>query len=245
MKTSHKLIGAALIAAAGVAVVVPSATKAAPGDYTGKGKIVFTKNNTGTTNTPPGTTGPVIPGPVNSADEDLKIIFVSHLDFKQNELLTHGNLKTYDADVYKTNEGADGSGAAISMPNYVKFQDHRTDGLENHYTIKAEISKQFTHTSGHVMANAKLNYSNAKLVSATNGATMPTGAIANFALTYGAESTVLTNKEAGKGFGTHDIQFGDLGTNADKSVQLEIPGAVILRDGEYQAEVTWKIEDAR
>lgn len=242
MKTSHKLVGAALLAAVGVSVALPGATKAAPeagSEFSGNGKIVFTKDNTSPTVEPPGKTGPEIEGPANPADLDLKILYVSDLDFDQNELLTHGSVKTYDALPNEATVVADGS--AMTTPNFVQFQDYRTE-VENKYKISAAITQQFTNGT-HVMDNAKLNYSNATWMSANNSATMPTSTIANFTVTD-TKADVVTVNEAGKGYGKHDIAFGGYDDTAAKSVQLEIPGDVILAAGEYQAEITWYIEDA-
>lgn len=238
MKTSHKLVGAALLAAVGVSVALPGATKAAP-EFSGNGKIVFEKDNTSVTVTPPGETGPEIEGPGNTDDLDLKVIYVSNLDFSQNDLLTHGNVKTYDALAYEGTVVSDGS--AMTMPNFVRFQDHRTE-VENKYKISAAITEQFKNGT-HTMNNAKLNYSNATWMSANNSATMPTASIANFTVTD-TKAEVVTVNEAGKGYGTHDIAFGGYDDTAATSVQLEIPGDVILAAGEYQAEITWYIEDA-
>lgn len=262
MKTSHKLIGAALLAAAGVAVALPNATKAAPfaGDdaaWTGSGQITFQKNNTGGTITPPDETGPALSETdINTGDKDLKIRFVSSLDFDQHDVLTDNQVKTYNAKRYVSTDLA--TGDPVEMPNFVNFQDYRTEEDNNFYTIKAEITKEFTRTDDATkkLAGATLTYGNARLTTTTNANTMPSqaaviGAASPVGYGTGGQQVIVENKEAGKGYGMFDIAFGTLDAGAeagklvaDESVKLTIPGDVILSAGTYQAEVTWTIEEA-
>ena len=261
MKTSQKLIAAGFLAAAGVAVALPNATKAAPvaGDdaaWTGSGQITFNKNNTGESLTPPDETGPGLSEPdINTNDQDMKIRFVSSLDFDQHDVLTDNNAKTYYAKRYvSTNID---TGAPVEMPNFVNYQDYRTDVAENFYTIKAEITKQFTRSDNSKTLNgATITYGGARLTSTSNPGTMPTqtavlGATLPVGFGTGGQQVMVENKQAGKGYGLIDIAFGTLDPGveagklvADESVMLTIPGTTIIADGTYQAEVTWTIEDA-
>lgn len=250
MKLTHKLCGAALLATVGIAVAAPSATKANT-EHSGEGKITFTKDTSGSDpiytpdpdDTGSGSDRPIIDEPGNTDPADRKIIFVSDLDFEVHERLTNSNEKKYFAKAYEN--------AGEEMPNFVKFKDARSEVANNTYAINAQITTQFTNPaaavpSEQVLNGATITYGNAKVSSTTNAATLPQAPNAITTVTADGKTTVLDNlTENGRtGFGTHDITFGSVvnGTAAD-SVMLAIPGDVILANGDYQAVITWYIED--
>lgn len=244
MKNTHKLAGAALLAAVGLGLAVPSATKAAP-EVTGKGKITFTQDlTTNPSNVLPGeSSGDELTEPTQNPDPlPLKIVSVTDIDFDSHNIVVNDSDKTYEALPFS--DATSGQTGA----HFVRYQDVRADTATNFHTISAEMTKQFTNGT-FTLDGASLTYKNASLVSGTNKATLPSAAAITptFDLALNTAQTVVTNKEAGKGFGVFEIMF-DTNANAQAGtydgVTLNVPGTALLKTGEYQAEITWSIADA-
>ncbi|MEI5994479.1 WxL domain-containing protein [Candidatus Enterococcus mansonii] len=253
MKNSYKLAGAALMAAMGVGLALPSATKAAPGDVIGKGKITFTQDDTtNPTNLPPGeSTGPELTEPTQNTEANpLKIVSVTDLDFDSKAIVANDSDKTYDAKAFKTTT-TDGTDAV--MPHFIRFQDVRADVDTNYHTVSAEMTKQFTNGT-RVLDGATIDYKNVSLITGTNATTKPDTTVEGalkptFNLALNQKETVLSNKQEGKGYGVFELMFGDKDAtvaNPDSydSITLNIPGTNVLKTGEYEAEITWSITDA-
>lgn len=262
MKTQYKLASVALLGALGVGLAVASETKATS-SATGAGKIEFTQKvpglTSGDTMLPPDTTEPmlkpttdIIPG-----TEKVQFEFISSLDFDTNDIVSTASDKSFDVKVYQAPK-ADGSGQ-FTMPHFVRFRDLRADaGTNNNYNIKAKITQDFTQTSGGntFKLNGTLAYSKVRLTSSNNAPSLPE--IPNAANTLknafnllpdGTEETVLTQAQTGKGYGQHELMFGDYadvnGTTNGKytGVQLKVPGSTVIREGAYNAVITWTIEE--
>ena len=253
MKYTQKVASAALLAVIGLGLALPTVTKAAPGDTTGKGKINFTQDNsTNPSNVEPGeSTGQEITEPTQNTEANaLKIVSVTDMDFDTHAIVANDSDKSYDATAFETTY-EDGTKAV--MPHFVRFQDVRADGDTNYYTVSAELTKQFTN-GARVLDGATIAYKNVSLVTGTNMATLPDTTAAGtleqaFSLALNQKETVLTNKQEGKGYGVFELMFGDKdATKADPTsydaVTLNIPGTNVLKTGDYQAEITWSIADA-
>ncbi|MFD1902642.1 WxL domain-containing protein [Enterococcus termitis] len=257
MKLAHKVFGGVLVAATVLTLAqTATTTKAAPGDeVVGKGKITFTEDLTTLPSNVPGgasSQAPSITSPSqNTTPSARKIISVTDLDFDVHSIVaTDTANKTYKAVPFETTEVA--TGKDVKIAHFVRYQDIRSTVAENHYSVKAELTKQFTNSSvGGELNGATLTYKNISLQSGFNPGTLPTTATALPAstqtLSLNQPEVFVNNKEAGKGYGVQDIVFG---TNADAassnydSVDLNVLGTTRLKSGEYQAEITWTIEDA-
>lgn len=261
MKNSYKLAGAALLAAVGVGLTVPSVTKADP-NVTSKGKVEFTQDTGGTTSETevipdPSTETPITEPTVNPDKSPLKIRSVTNLDFDTHEIVsneTSGD-KVYPAKAFTTTKA--GTTDAVKTSHFVSFQDVRQDTDTNFHAISAKITKQFTAPATGTAAERKLDgatiaYKNAQLVTATNAGTQPSEntVTPTFTLNDIDTTTVYTNKEAGKGYGKFHLVFGDYGelddtkAKAYDNVELHVPGTNVVKTGQYEAEITWSIVDA-
>ncbi|MEI5993840.1 WxL domain-containing protein [Candidatus Enterococcus mansonii] len=250
MKTTHKLASAALLAAVGVALAIPSATKAATSpNQTGKGNIEFqTDTSTNPSNLPPGeSSGEELTEPTQNPDpSELKIVSVTDMDFDKHDILANDSEKTYKAVPF-----TDGT---QTVAHFVRFRDIRANVAENFYTIDVALTKQFTSTGTLTseLTGAKLTYNNISLVTGTNSATLPTQAAVSsvtdleFAEDGSKSQTILTNKQSGKGFGVFELMFdtnenAKAGKDVYDGVTLKVPGTNVLKSTNYEAEITWTI----
>ncbi|WP_321385983.1 WxL domain-containing protein [uncultured Enterococcus sp.] len=255
MKHTHKLAGALLLAAVGIGLAVPSATKATS-EHAGKGHINFNQSGGvpdvgGSDAYKPGESTDPITEPTNNPDRGaLRIANVSDLEFDTHQIITDENaVKTYDAKAFETTYVE--SGAATTTTNFIRFMDADAGVAQNHHTVSAMITSQFTNGTT-TLSGSTITYKNIHLVTGTNPTTMPDVTNASVTLPNTSEinetakQVVYTNKQAGKGFGTFELTFGDLAdqTTWDKSVTLTIPSDLTIRTGDYNAEVTWYIERA-
>lgn len=253
MKMTQKLCAAAMVATFGAAVLAPSIVLAAP-EWSAEGTITFTEDTTEPPVTPPGITEPEITEPeVNPDNSPLRIVSVTPLNFASQQIAGNDSNKVYPATVFsapKADEDGEPTEEMVDMPHFVRFLDRRADGEENHYTISAKITNQFTNTENadKELAGATIAYSNVTLVTGTNNATKPSSAVIkpSFELSVDDAATIVTQNEADKGYGVFEIMFGNLANNtAAKSVNLKVPGTNVIQAGEYVGEVTWFISDAR
>ncbi|MHC5228994.1 WxL domain-containing protein [Enterococcus sp. LJL99] len=260
MKNSYKLAGAALLAAVGVGLTVPSVTKADP-NVTSKGKVEFTQdtNDTDTTEVTPDSSNPIpITEPTINPDKNpLKIRSVTDLDFDTHEIVSNETAgdKVYPAKAFATTKV--GTTDAVKTSHFVSFQDIRQDTDTNFHAISAKITKQFTAPATGTAAERKLDgatiaYKNAHLMTSSNPGTQPSAATVTptFTLNDTDTATVYTNKETGKGYGKFKLVFGEDGNLDDTkaeaydSVELHVPGTNVVKTGQYEAEITWSIVDA-
>ena len=260
MKNSYKLAGAALLAAVGVGLTLPSVTKADQ-NVKSKGKVEFTQNTESDSSNAvipdPSSETPITEPTLNPDKSPMKIRAVTDLDFDTHKIVSNETTaeKVYPAKAFATTKV--GSNEAVKTSQFVSFQDIRQDTDTNYHTITAKITKQFTapatsSASERVLTGAAIAYKNTQLVSATNSNTMasPASVTNAFKLTADNETTVYTNKENGKGYGKFHLVFGDYGELSEEkakaydSVNLEVPGKQVIKTGKYQAEITWNIVDA-
>ncbi|PAB00835.1 WxL domain-containing protein [Enterococcus canintestini] len=252
MKNITKLTTTALLGALALGVVAPVAN--ADTDVTGEGKIEFKQETPeNPTPTPGGEDGPEITEPEPNPDPNpLKILSVTDMDFDIHEVPVGNAARSYDVLPFKATP-VDADADPFDTAHFVRYMDVRADGAENHHTIKAQLTKQFTHSNDtNTLDGASLLYKNITL-EAGNG-TADTNTPSDTAITNAASSKVgaegqtpiIENTEAGKGRGVFDIIFDkkDDYTTYD-GVSLEVPAAVNMITGTYTGEVTWTIEDAR
>ncbi|MFD2388655.1 WxL domain-containing protein [Enterococcus rivorum] len=224
-------------------MLLPTAVKAegetGKPDVTSKGKIKFTQDDTvNPPNVGPGEGGEEIEEPTqNPAKLPLKIVSVTDLDFDTHKIVANDLDKKFNATAFKTKTKGENPKDVI-LPHFVRFQDIRSDGENNHYTVSAKLTKQFS-DGNKTLTGASIEYKNLSLVSGTNNATLPDtkdGALVNtFTLTEkGGPETVFTNKQDGKGFGVFEIVFGDIKKpieNASdyENIVLTVPGDNVIK----------------
>ncbi|WP_430603169.1 hypothetical protein IGJ02_000525 [Enterococcus sp. DIV0724b] len=258
MKLTHKLCGATLLAATGVALAMPNTTKA--NDLDGSGHIEFTYNtdedpiitdpgnSTGTTITTGITT--TNPGPMG-------IIGISPLDFDSHDILTSQTQRDYKALLITANPDSTEEDKATNtgkfdMQNAVWFQDLRaTDSRP--YQLTAKISENFKEkTSGTYLKGANITYKNINVTSTADPSLKPVEKsgtvklIAGDGATAGGSEIFVDNRDAaeGVGYGKFELNFGlhSDGT-AEEAVMLNIPSTTAIGEGDYSAKITWTMAD--
>lgn len=249
MKNITKLTTAALLGTMALGVVAPAAHAAT--DVVGKGHIEFKQEKPKNPDpTPGGEEGPEITKPTPNPDPNpLKIVSVTEMDFDINEVPVGNAEQTYGALPFEATP-ADGS-EKFDTAHFVRYMDVRADGPENHHTVSAQLTKQFTHTNNtSTLGAATLTYKNITL-EAGNGTAdenAPVSAVVTpeAVVGEGKQTPVISNTETGMGRGVFDIIFDkkDDYTTYD-GVTLVVPAAVNMLTGVYTGEVTWTIADAR
>ncbi|MCD1025378.1 WxL domain-containing protein [Enterococcus sp. SMC-9] len=261
MKNITKLTTAALLGTMALGVVAPAAHAAT--DVAGKGYIEFKQEKPENPDpTPGGEDGPEITEPTPNPDPNpLKIVSVTEMDFDINEVPVGNAARSYDVLPFETTKVApEGEEETpLKTAHFVRYMDVRADGFENHHTIKAELTQQFAHNdhSEKFLDGATLLYKKITLEAGNGTADTNTPSAsavedaASAEIKEGTQTTIVENKEAGKGRGVFDIIFDKKDdeskyTKKDyKGVSLEVPAAVNMLTGVYTGEVTWTIEDAR
>ncbi|MBL1226622.1 WxL domain-containing protein [Enterococcus sp. BWR-S5] len=251
MKNTHKLSAALLVAVAGAAIVVPSATKAEQSDWKTEGVVEFEKDTSlPTVKEPDGTT--VIPEiSVNpGATNELAIVAATPLDFEKHAILSDGSSEPYNVKPYGSSVG--------TYEHFVDFKDVRSTTTRQ-YHIFGKLSKQFTHndpsaTGNATLAGATITYSNLRIAGdgrdTTTDLNMPedSGFVKGKSITLaeGQQELFYSMTNAARGYGQYKIAFGNRANGEDeirKSVQLAVPGDVVKFKGQYTAEITWTIAD--
>lgn len=252
MKLSHKLCGAALVAAAGFALVLPNTTKADESNtVNGDGHVAFTFTDDPITFTDPGSTsGSEIfptsytnPGPIG-------VIAVTPLEFGTHSVVGAETKKTYDVEKYQAPTTPDGSGTPYPMQNWVKFQDYRGQATHQ-YKLKANIEQPFQATGGLMLKGAEITYSNLWVANDNlsipvsldpNGVASTATLVSSEDGTPGASVDFIDNTgAAGEGYGQFTLSFGDQ-TTAEKSVELNIENSGNIVSGDYNAVIKWVME---
>ncbi|EOL50471.1 WxL domain-containing protein [Enterococcus caccae] len=262
MKLTNKLCSAALLAAVGVSIALPSITKAAEEPEqaisTNKGDmdIQFTRNTADDTDT----TRPELTNSDGTPVTDLTsgtvtrpltpavfgIQDVTPLSFGEHAIVTDGNTREFWAKNYKETNG--------EMANNVVIKDVRST-LNHNYTLTAQITKPMTTTvtEGNTsverkLEGATLTYSNIQRQTnvADEIALSPDAVAPTVTVKEDAPEAVVNNTNAAtpdKGQGQTYIQFGKLNaagdTASDKSVKLTVGKDQTIFEGQYKGEVTW------
>lgn len=259
MKFTHKLCGAALLAAVGFAVVLPNSTKADDGvGVEGGAEIEFTSTSESTTETNPGSGSgtDVLPSDTGTSDaHGFGISYVTNLDFGKHENMTNTGNETYWA---KSWVGTNEDGVTMENANFVNFEDVRQQ-VGHAYQIQAELTTEFTaDVNG---KEAKLNgvsltYNNPGLNTRhlTDDSTAPTAGLKNGAVVQlGAKTTMLDNSTPADdevGYGYYSLYYGkyELGEaegGSAKSIKLAIPMAEnkAVYNAKYKGGITWTMSD--
>lgn len=247
MKVRYKLCGALLLSAIGAGLIFPSATQA--NEIDGKGKVNFTEDLTiNPPNTLPGEEdGPILTEP----DQDLspaamKIVSVTDMDFDTHTILANDTNKTYDVLPFAT---TDTGGNAIKTAHFIRYQDVRSNVVNNFHTVTAKMTQQFTNaTLNTTLDAATISYKKISLVTGSNSSTLPAQPLSTQTLELNDPVNFVQNQEAGKGFGVFEIMFGTnadaQGDNYEDTIVLNVPGSNVLKSGDYTAVVKWTIADA-
>ncbi|WP_430607166.1 hypothetical protein IGJ55_000288 [Enterococcus sp. AZ170] len=252
MKLTHKLCGAALVAAAGVALALPNTTKAVDNTKTGTGHIEFTFD-TGTSGVIPtdpgvtdGTTITNLPSVTNPGV--FGIIAVTPLEFESHDVLTATNKRDYNASMFHANtvDPAEGT-ETFDVQNFVKYQDLRTQ--EAHpYKLSATLSQNFKTAGekGVELKGANITYKNVAITQTGAPELNPNGVnTAGGNIDSASSNTVdfIENTGVdGVGYGQFELNFGDKTTGAE-SVTLNIPKTSAVGAGDYNAVVTWTLSE--
>lgn len=250
MKLNYKLGAAAIVAVAGVAMVIPNTTEA----LDGTGHIGFTFMSAEPTVPEPtrssGSTGPIITSnptlPVTNPGE-FGIVTVTPLEFGTHSVVSASTVRDYKAQGYSANEGA------YTTANFVQFQDYRA--ATNHsYSLKAQITSTFK-SGTEFFKGAELEYSKAWVRTQDFGlddSLQPAGVSTTTTLTAaqtidtaGASATFINNANTtGLGFGAYALVFGGQGGAAvDDAINLNIPTTNNILVGDYNAVITWTLSE--
>ncbi|MGG5341938.1 WxL domain-containing protein [Enterococcus sp. AZ192] len=256
MKLTHKLCGAVLVAAAGVAIAAPSATQALEGTRNGTADIEFTKNTSeDTTMTDPtGTRKPDTGSEIDPTHVDeFGIIAVTPLDFSSHAAVAAGQSGSFYAKAHVANRG---NADEYEVENYVAIKDVRST-TDHTYTLTAKLEKQFTAMvdSQEVTLNgATLTYSNIDVADTLNPGLSPADDKKVFGeagsgsqtIALGETKPIYQNTDPNGGKGRYEVTFGDdaKGTEAN-SVLLEFGDNVDVRTAQYNATVLWTLTDGK
>ncbi|WP_430603133.1 hypothetical protein IGJ02_000490 [Enterococcus sp. DIV0724b] len=269
MKLTHKLCGAVLLAAVGVAVAVPGVTKAVDASTRdGDMDIQFTRN----TEDESDTTHVTITDSEGNLDTEIQsgditrtvdsAIFgvqdVTPLKFGEHGVVTDGNDRVFWAKNYTEDKGV--------MANNVLIKDNRTDVLNHMYTLTAEITTELTtqvpdgdKTVERKLQGATLDYLNiGRKTNVDEALALPEDAIKNknVQVVFGQATTIVNNDgkvgedvNPDRGQGQTYIHFGKLnaaGTAAaDQSVKLTVGKDQTIFQGNYAGVVTWVMTAAK
>lgn len=257
MKLTHKLCGAALVAAVGIVAAFPSGTKADGNSLTGGAEVEFTSMST-TQTAPTNYSGsgdgplPTESGATTTDAKGFGISYLTNLNFgQQNSVLTaDGNywVKPFDNNT-------------VANSHLVHFEDLRTTATHE-YQVTATLSKQFTTQVGGVdkeLNGAKITY--LSVGHRTQGPDQPyvalddAAVVSQIELEKDATVPVVTNKNTAgaalyeKGYGKQALYFGEYAVKGvddlDENIKLTVPRAdnPIIQGGKYTAEITWAMSD--
>lgn len=258
MKKTH-ITSLALLALIGAGLVAPAAAHADALTHEGTGKIIYedAKESPDVTD-PDDPDRPIDQPEPNPQAGPLMIIGISPLDFGTQEIDTFTSAQEYYAKPFDTTQkelvtnDEDGNPVtlpeeAVTVPNFVQFRDLRGGDNANNWTISANLTKQFIADDGSELDGATLEYTNGKLKNfdSTSEYTPTNTTVGTFGLTEdGGATEVLSQSEAGKGYGNYNIVFGEVADgSAAESIKLTVPANVRLAATEYTAEITWTIAD--
>ncbi|MDA9472834.1 WxL domain-containing protein [Enterococcus sp. 5H] len=240
------LSSAVIVAALTVGVLAPTTALAQERELDSTGTVIVTEGGGEEVpgvidpENPEVPIDPVDPPVINPDLGSLMIEAVTNLEF--GEIQTSANeVKTYANPVALNNGEARGS--------IVQWRDIRSGGTFG-YTITADLTQQFTGSSGNSLNGATIDYSNGFAVAdASNTNTEPSLVAPAFQLSEsgGAQTVVTADRALEEGKGRFVMAFGDSRENTDaNSVQLTVPAATAsnMAVDTYTAKVTWKITAA-
>lgn len=261
----RSLSAAALVAVIGVGVLFPAAASASTtgAPYVGTGDVTI---RGGGINPDPGENelpDPEIPGivnpdpviPINPDPGNLAVVRVAPLHFGNVDTGT-GAVRQPAAAVSGTKTAPDGTVTPATRGHMVQFEDAR--GTRAGYTMKAQLTKQFTSTTTPTeeLTAASLSYTNG-IITTYGGGVTPTLFASAFDLTFGGDAVTVVGAAAGQGSGKFVIEYGqstDYNTSNDpayvatddNAVFLNIPESTTgnMLAGSYEAEITWTMEAA-
>lgn len=127
----------------------------------------------------------------------------------------------------------------MKVPNYVQVTDNR--GTNAGWKLSVTQNDQFKTAEGRDLTGAALTLKNGTLHSAS-GSEAPKAA-QDIKLTPGQASDVVTAQEE-QGMGTWVNTFGKSVEDAEKSVELSVPGKTKKEQAEYTTSLTWELKDA-
>ncbi|MEI5993782.1 WxL domain-containing protein [Candidatus Enterococcus mansonii] len=243
MKLTHKLCGAVLLGAVGVALAIPNTTKAAdPDSKTGDMDIQFTRKTSGSVDIP----NSEMSGSMSlSVDyKEFGVVAVTPLSFGEQQATATS--RSYWAKNWTQSTGSSANFVAISDERAVA--DHR-------YTVAAQITKPLTSGSS-VLAGSTVTLRNIHLQTQANigdNVKLPAGAIvepgSDRVVTNGESTLIINNTTPGAGIGTTTITFGHLNSadekDSSKSVKLDIGKDDLIVEGDYRGEITWTMTEVK
>lgn len=249
MKLTHKLCGAVLLASVGVALAIPSTTKAVDPDpkATGDMDIQFTRpDENGSGTLPPNSefsgSGSIS---LDIPKKNFGVRYVSPLEF--GEAQATATERTFWAKKWNVTQET----GSLEAPNHVLFTDERSV-LDHTYQVTAQITSPLKTTidgSEHTLTGSELRYRNLNISTTTADAI----ALSNDSLVGDAtivesgpevivDNSVANNPTKTKGQGDTYVNFGRLTDNtAENSVSLTIGADQTIAEGKYKGVVTWNI----
>lgn len=256
-----KLVTSAAVAVLGFTLIAPTVLAESPAgqdlpkQLTGNADITYTEDTT--TNPPVDPeipTDPVTPpGPVNPEGGPISVDFVSDLHFGTQSIQTAKGV--YNAAEAKTKNSKD---EEIKRGNWVQVTDKRSIGKDGPagWTLKAQLTQQFKNADNNELKGATLTYTNPVVTSKTDQSGTIAGItpVGNVELSYDAQGTSspMATAEKGSGFGTYFIQYGreagfggvtEENKTSGESIKLTVPEYTPLAASQYNAKITWTIEE--
>ncbi|MGX7201315.1 hypothetical protein BCR22_02245 [Enterococcus plantarum] len=260
MKLTHKLCGAALLAAVGIAAALPANTKADDGvALEGKADIEFSStasSSTSFTNTSGSGDDIVTSGGPTSDANGFGVSYVTDINFGKHDIVAGAEAGPYWATKWIGNEGKEDQ---VEGSHFVNFEDVRSVA-DHSYTLSATLSKQFTTTIGtstkKKLNGATLSYKNVAVREQAKEAVtgFEAGAVKDtVTLSEGNIATFIDNANGtgeetfDKGYGRYTLYFGKYevaapdATSAEQSIQLTVPKEenTVINNGKYTAEISW------
>lgn len=232
------LIGAVTLSTVSVGTSAFAAEKDG-GNLKSKAFIKFEKNtdevNVVNPENPDETVEPIDPDK-KGTNGPLSIDYVSNFNFDIKK--ASGNNETYFAKLDKVKKKADGS--VIDVPNYVQVTDNRGTNAGWHLTVKQD--GQFKTADNKELDNAVLTLKNSTLKSVA-GSDAPT-AEKLVTLNPNGDASDLIDAKVNQGMGTWVNAFGKDAVEAEKSIELSVPGKTKKEQAEYTTSLTWELTDA-
>lgn len=157
-----------------------------------------------------------------------------------------GTQKMTDKDALYSAELAEityiDSNKKVKVPNFLEITDNR--GGQKGWRLEVRQEKPFTNVQGFELVGTRFIFSNIQMVSLTGGGTAPITSKVPIVLEGDIQSnTSVVHAKVETGGGSWGIIFGTLSKDADKSVQLHIPGNTAKQEGIYQTKLVWSLVD--
>lgn len=188
----------------------------------------------------------VDPGPVDPTTPDkkpekgtpgpLSIDFASSLDFGTQEINSTDQIYKAKPQEFSNRNPKHG-------PNYVQVTDGR--GSDAGWSLQVKQNGQFKSTKDKVLTGAEIRFTNGQ-VNTDSASPIPSIVSKSFKLTFnehgeGVADTIMSAK-TDEGSGTYVLAFGN-DDNADKSIELFVPGSTTKYADKYSTSITWTLTD--